>query len=182
MVSFLMVIEDVVVRSKLELIYHAYHRVMYFTAFNILNNTHDAQDVVQTSILKLAKFLDKVDEVNCNKTKYFIVTIVRNSAIDLYRQKQRKGSVQFEDVQDELIDDVMPVDELVIRMGDAETLAIQLAELDISYADVLTFKYYYEMNDAEIAELIGISPGNVRTRLHRARLALRLLMEKDVRE
>lgn len=51
MLLFLMAIEDAESRDLLEKIYHAYHKEMYYIANDILNNSHDAADVVQTSII-----------------------------------------------------------------------------------------------------------------------------------
>lgn len=100
MLTFLLVIEDAETRTKLEQLYKLYHKEMYLVAYRILNNSQDAQDVAHTSVIKLEKYLEKIQDIYCNKTQYLIVTIVRNTAIDLYRRKKRYLSAQLEDISD----------------------------------------------------------------------------------
>jgi len=95
MLLFLMFVEDAESRDLLEKIYCAYHKEMYYIANNILNNSHDAADVVQTSIIKLIPYIEKINDIKCNKTKYLIVTIVKNTAIDLYRKKTNHPMIEL---------------------------------------------------------------------------------------
>jgi RNA polymerase sigma-70 factor (ECF subfamily) len=174
-----MAIEDAESRDLLEKIYRAYHKEMYYIANNILNNSHDAADVVQTSIIKLIPYIEKINDVKCNKTKYLIVTIVKNTAIDLYRKKGKQPLIDIEAA--EAIPDINSqyMEDIVIRLGDAKMLAEKLAKLKSEYADVLTLKYYFEFEDVEIAEILKISITNVRVRLSRAKSHLRNLMCED---
>jgi len=179
MLLFLMAIEDAESRDLLEKIYYAYHKEMYYIANNILNNSHDAADVVQTSVIKLIPYIEKINDVKCNKTKYLIVTIVKNTAIDLYRKKSKQPLIDLEVT--EAIPDINSqyMEDIVIRLGDAKMLAEKLAKLKSEYADVLTLKYYFEFEDVEIAEILKISITNVRVRLSRAKSHLRNLMCED---
>ena len=72
MLLFLMAIEDAESRNFLEEIYRTYHKEMYYIAYNILNSSHDAADVVQTAIIKLVPYIEKINDAKCNKTKYLI--------------------------------------------------------------------------------------------------------------
>lgn len=179
MLFFLMDIEDTESRDLLEKIYRAYHKEMYYIANNILNNSHDAADVVQTSIIKLIPYIEKINDVKCNKTKYLIVTIVKNTAIDIYRKKSKQPLIDLEVT--EAVPDLNSqyMEDIVIRLGDAKMLAEKLAMLKSEYADVLTLKYYFEFEDVEIAEILKISITNVRVRLSRAKSHLRNLMCED---
>ena len=73
----------------------------------------------------------------------------------------------------------IPLDDLIIDIEKSEKLAERLAELKNEYADILTLKYYHQFNDNEIANILNLKPGNVRTRLHRAKIALKNLMDKE---
>ena len=179
MLLFLMAIEDAESRDILEKIYCAYHKEMYYIANNILNNSHDAADVVQTSVIKLIPYIEKINDVKCNKTKYLIVTIVKNTAIDLYRKKSKQPLIELEVAEAIPCLNSQFTDDIVIRLGDAKVLAEKLAKLKSEYADVLTLKYYFEFEDVEIAEILKISLSNVRARLSRAKSHLRNLMSED---
>lgn len=67
--------------------------------------------------------------MKCNKTKYLIVTIVKNTAIDLYRKKSKQPLIDIEEA--EAIPDINSqfMDDIVIRLGDAKMLAEKLAKL-----------------------------------------------------
>jgi len=178
MLTFLLIIEDVKTRNKLEHLYIMYHKGLYIIAYRILNNTHDAQDAAQTSIIKLAKYLDRIEDLDCNKTKNLIVAIVRNTAIDIYRRKKQHPLSQLDAMSDLLHDNQPLPDDLILRMSEAKNMAEKLAKLHADYAEILTLKYYYEFNDIEISELLCISHQNARTRLHRAKKALLKLLNE----
>lgn len=176
MLTFLMVINNQEARNMLEQLYLAYHKQMFYIANEILKDIHESQDVVQTSILKLVDYVDRIECVNCNKTKHLVVTIVRNTAIDNYRRKKKHSVIPSEDFDDLEKSNDTTLDDLIIRLSEAEELAEKLAQLKIDYADILTLKYYHEFNDKEIAEILNISYENVRVRLNRAKTALKKLM------
>lgn len=181
MLTFLLVIEAHEVRNKLEQIYIEYQKQMYYMAYDILKNVHDAQDAVQTSILKLVIYIEEIEEIKCNKTKYLIVTIVRNTAIDIYRKKKNHPLLDTEDMDMKASDD-LSLDDNVIRLSEAKMLAENLAKLKVEYADVLTLKYFYEFSDKEIANVLCISCDNVRVRLNRAKSKLKNLMNDNQNE
>ncbi len=166
-------------RTKLETIYMKYYKEMYYTAMSVLNNTDDAQDAVQSSILKIATHIKKIEEVNCSKIKHLIITIVRNTAIDIYRYKQMHPYIQLEYVDGYSTDVEQYLDGIIIRLEDVELFAEKLIELKNEYAEIVILRYYYELDETEIANILSISYGNVRTRLSRAKIALRKLLEGD---
>jgi len=179
MLLFLMAIEDAESRNFLEEIYRTYHKEMYYIAYNILNSSHDAADVVQTAIIKLVPYIEKINDAKCNKTKYLIVTIVKNTAIDLYRKNNKHPVIELETAENIPDLNTESIEDIVIKLGDAKMLAEKLAKLSPEYADVLTLKYYFEFGDVEIAEILKISHINVRVRLSRAKTKLRHLMRGD---
>jgi len=44
---------------------------------------------VQTAILKCADYIEKIEDIDCNKTKNLIVTIIKSTATDIYRYKKK---------------------------------------------------------------------------------------------
>lgn len=179
MLTFLLVIENTKVRSKLEELYINYHKEMYYIAMSILNNSHDAQDAVQTAILKCADYIEKIEGINCNKTKNLIVTIIKSTATDIYRYKKKHPHEKLDDFMEHLMADDQFSDDIIFKLSDGKYYAQRLAELKLEYAEILTLRYYEELTDLEIAKLLSISHENVRARLSRAKAALKkLLIEK----
>ena len=166
-------------RTKLEQIYIKYKKLMYYIAMDILKDTHEAEDVVQSSIMKIANYIEKIDEVNSNKTKSLIVTIVKSTSIDIYRRKKDKQFIDLDEVSGRIESDELPLDDLVIRFEESEELSEKLAEIKSEYANILTLKYYHQLNDKEIAEMLDLTNENVRIRIYRAKIALKKVMLKD---
>lgn len=165
-------------KSKLEQIYKKYKHLMFYIANDILNDTHESEDVVQNSIIKIANYIEKIEDINSNKTKHLIVTIVKSTSIDIYRKKKNNPTTNIDEVKDIIKSDDLPLDDLIIKFSDAKELSEKLAKLKNEYADILTLKYYYQLNDKEIADILNIKSGNVRIRIHRARNALKKLIIK----
>lgn len=85
---------------KFQTLYSLYSGAMYTTAFNILENADDAEDAVQISSLKIIKNLNRLEmeEIHDIKTKSFLLTIARNTALDIWR-KRKKEPVSVEEVE-----------------------------------------------------------------------------------
>lgn len=180
MVFLFAAIEDEYSRNKLEALYNKYHKHMYRVAYSILKDSFLAQDVVHSVFIKLIDNLDKIDEIDCNKTKAFIVIITRNLSINLYRDRNRRNDIGLEDLENVLPDDNLPIDEIIIHAEILDKISLKMKELHEPYADILSLKYFYHYSDQEIAELLDITHANVRTRLHRARQNLmKLLLENE---
>ncbi|GAU75870.1 RNA polymerase sigma factor [Fusibacter sp. 3D3] len=176
MLIFLMHLDTKEERDTLEKLYLKYHNQMFYIAHEILKDGHESQDVVQTAILKMVNYIDRIDSVDSDKTKFLIHTIVKNTAIDLYRKRKRNTVVEaevFEDLQDTKN---LPLEDMVIKLGEAKIISEKLAEIKAEYADILALKYYHEFDDQEIAEILSISHENVRVRLVRAKKTLKKLM------
>lgn len=178
MLTFLFIIDDPNIRSKLEELYISCHKEMYYIAMSILHNTHDAQDAVQTAILKCADYIEKIEDINCNKTKHLIVTIIKSTATDIYRKKKKMAHEKVDDILEHLTDEDLFSDDIIFRLSDGEYYAKRLAELKPEYAEILTLRYYNELTNSEIAQLLNISHENVRARLSRAKAALRKIIKE----
>jgi RNA polymerase sigma-70 factor (ECF subfamily) len=68
------------------------------------------------------------------------------------------------------------------RSERVEMVHAALNRLPDDYREVIVLRDLEEMNTEEVAEVLGISEGAVRVRLHRARQALRTLIDKKLRE
>jgi RNA polymerase sigma-70 factor, ECF subfamily len=75
---------------------------------------------------------------------------------------------------------VHPVEELAAQAETREQVRRMIDKLPDTYRTVLVLRDIEELDTAETAELLGISPGAVKVRLHRARQALRNLLEREL--
>lgn len=179
MIGFLMIAEDEKIRNKLEELYFLYRKDMFFAAYDILKDYHEAEDAVQSSIIKLSSIIEKIETVKCNKTRAFVVIVVRNISLNIYKQRKREKLIPPDNFEEILFHEDFSLQPQIIRLEQAEEIAKLLAKLNGSYADILTLKYYYEYSNSEIAELINTTEGNVRIKIYRAQQALKKLLTED---
>ncbi len=90
MLPFLLIVEEFETRSKLEQIYDNYKKIAYWTAYDILKDHYEAEDVVQDAMIKVANIIDGIEDVNCNKTRALIVIIVRNLSFNIYNRRKKR--------------------------------------------------------------------------------------------
>lgn len=150
MFVYLMVIDSPEDQSKFEKIYLTYKGLMYHVAYKILNNEHDAEDAVHSAFIKIAENIEKISDAVCPKTQNYVVTIVENKAIDIYRGNQRKNSSLY-------LDEISGVEVQEIRV---HGLAACMAKLSPKYRQVILLKYYHGFSCKEIAKQLKITEAN----------------------
>ncbi|MGN0999030.1 MAG: RNA polymerase sigma factor [Faecousia sp.] len=165
MLIYLQMIETEQDRSKFERIYLQYRNLMFSAAFSVLHNPEDAEDAVHHAFVKVAENIDKISEAVCPKTAAYVVTIVENKAIDLYRRKKKHPSVPLEQ-------ETMG---LAIEYTGENEVARCIAALPAGYRQVLMLKYYHGYSTKETAKLLSLSTANVSKIEQRAKAKLEIL-------
>ncbi|ADY57027.1 RNA polymerase, sigma-24 subunit, ECF subfamily [Syntrophobotulus glycolicus DSM 8271] len=166
-------------RSRLEALYQEHVSLMYKVAKRILNDEHLAQDAVQEAFINILNHVDKIFNIDCNKIRVLFVIIVRNTAIDIYRQRKKQSGILTETPEEDLSDPGPSVEEILIRNEILTGVAEKMKKLYPPYADILSLKYSYQYTNEEISRLLNLTPENTRTRLHRARKSLNKLLAQE---
>lgn len=174
MFIYIQMLETPEEQSKFEQLYHTYSDLMFVVANKILNNTHDAEDVVQQSFFAILKNFEKISEIKCPKTKAFIVTIVERKSIDLYRAKRKTHILPF---SEEFINvpDVCVLEQFANRSDFAHAAA----KLSTKYRELLFLKYDTGFSERELAELFSMSEANVNKTIQRAKKKLASILEEQ---
>ena len=171
MLVYLQMIETEEDRHKFEIIYRAYRDELFTLANRILNNEHDAEDAVHYGFLKLAENIFKIGTAECPKTKGYIVTIVENRAIDIYRFKQAHPTVPY---NDESIG-------IQVEYDGSSDLAGCILKLPTRQQSVIILKYHHGYELKEIAKMLGITYANTLKIEYRAKEKLKeLCKEADI--
>ena len=160
-------------RSKFEEIYTSYRQTMFYLANRIVRDQYLAEDIVHQAFLKIIDNLDKINEINCHKTKGYIVVIVENLSIDFYRKRKRENNIFFNELE-LYVEDIKNNEDFM--MNDVEEA---ISKLPINYLTVLKLKFSHGNSNSEISEMLGISEANVRQRISRGK---KMLQEKLDRE
>lgn len=173
----ILAIEDENDRTFAEELYVAYRRLMYSEIQKITKNSWDTEDVMQSVIeklidrLQLLRTLDRTHQIN------FIITVSRNTAISLLRQRNRASIYSFDETFDSDgssfdAQNISPEDQ-VLQNLDAESIQTAWKSLPIQVQELLNAKYVLDLSDNEIAKTLGIKPSSVRMTLTRARRIFR---------
>lgn len=150
MFVYLMMIDSPEDQSKFEMIYKKFKGLMFHVAYKILNNEPDAEDAVHSAFVKIAENIEKIGDAVCPKTQSYVVTIVENKAIDLYRGNQRRKSVTY-------LDDVSGI---AVEETHIHGLSACFAKLSPRYREVILLKYYHGFSCKEIAKQLKITEAN----------------------
>ncbi len=113
------------------------------------------------------------------RTKNFLMTITRNTAIDMYRKRQ-KQPISSEEIEMEIAPFAPSTEEIFFDRVSVTDLAAAISQLDQKYKDVLRLYYINELSSKEIGELLNLSQFTVNSRLQRARGKLgKIIKERE---
>ncbi len=110
-----------------------------------------------------------------SKVLTWLLSIARNRAINTFRKK-KPSLVALEDAFELRGSDTGPLEQ-VERNDRRQEVAKALHQLAEPQREVLLLVFYHQLTGPEIAEVLNISVGTVKSRLHRAKQALRQVLE-----
>jgi RNA polymerase sigma-70 factor (ECF subfamily) len=166
---------------------------VYRLAFGITRNAADAEEVVQDVFLKLFRAIDSFDERAALGT--WIYRIATNEALNKRRGKRREVEVPLEEQLPVFEPDGHRHGDRAFLLADwsvspeVQALSRETRErvreaIDIlpeGYRVVLLLRDLEELSNEEAAEVLGDSVSSVKSRLHRARMALRETLTRSLR-
>ena len=152
---------------------------LYTFAYHLTYNEDDANDLVQDTYLKAYRFIDNyIEKTNA---KAWLLKILKNAFINQYRKRTKQPTrvdyeevINFHEEEDTNYSSYMDMREEMFQamMGDEVTNAINALPVDfrvvLLLCDIEGFTY------EEIAKIVDIPIGTVRSRLHRARNMLKV--------
>ncbi len=151
---------------------------LYNFAFHLTFNEDDANDLVQETFMKAYRFIDSYQEGT--NAKAWLFKILKNAFINDYRKKTRQPTrVDYEEFSGyQEADDDSPTEYVDLRqevfgglIGDEVTKALN--ELPVDFKTVILLCDVEDFSYEEIAAIVDIPIGTVRSRLHRARNILK---------
>lgn len=160
-----------------------YERMLFTTCFAMLRNPEDAEDAVQEAVMKAFRALRGFRSEA--KFSTWMVTIAANEARSRLRRQRIVPMEALEDQTDAMEGDVTPAilkdwreipSEALERSEIRQLLREAVGSLPPLYREVFVLRDVEEMSVRETAEILGVQPGAVKTRLHRARIMLQKLL------
>jgi len=160
-------------QRAMEQIVKRYEKQVYNTAFGIVGNREDAQDVTQDVFLTI---WNKIGQFKFrSKFSTWIYQIAKNQSLNLKNLKKRRqtDATEINDSQAWVpVDEKTP--ETTLLVYEQQKLLLRaLDNLKEKHRTILVLREMEALSYDDISEVLGCSTGRVKSRLHEARLALR---------
>lgn len=168
MLIYMQMIESEEDSSRFTKLYLRYRYLMFSVAKRILGDTYDAEDAVHQAFVSIIDNLGRIKEIDCPKTRSYVVVITENKAIDIIRSRKRVSPREF----DELDCGVE-----VPLSGDGG-LADAMAKLPARYREVLLLRFDNGYSTRELAGMMDMTEGSVQKLIWRAKAALQKQLEE----
>jgi len=149
-------------------------RAAYNFARWLVRNDHDAEDIVQESFAKAFRSLESFRGGNA---RVWLLTIVRNTAMNLLQRRQSETISTWNDMESEPMDTNLNPENALFEKMRRRRVRTAIEQLPDEFRDTLILRDLEELSYKEIAGILNIPLGTVMSRLARARnLLLQELM------
>ena len=166
-----------------------YMPMMLRVARRFMRSEEDARDVVQDAFISAFKSIGKF-ALNAQLSTW-LHRIVVNAALQRLRSQRRHPEEDIEEYLPKFQNDGHPVhateswtenaESILQRNETGEIVRAAIDQLPDTYREVLLLRDIEELSTEEAAESLGVTPNAVKIRLHRARMALRTLLDPYMR-
>ncbi len=143
----------------------------YRLAYSYVRNKENALDIVQDSIFKALKSIDRLEEITYLKTWFYRILI--NTSIDFIRKHQR-----ITVMDDEILSVHLP--KLEDEMTDMD-LQEAIDQLPPKYKTLIILRFFEDLKLEEIAAVTDQNVNTVKTRLYSALKKLRIEVGEEFR-
>ena len=161
-------------QQELERLFREHYPMLYRTAYSLLGNPEDAEDVPQTIFLRLLK-ADAPPDIQKNAAGYLYRAAV-NASLSIIRDRKHESLACETEHFESAID--------TARTHSAEDahrrVTELLADLPPEEAQILILRYVHNYSDSDIAKMLGRSRGAIAVRLFRLRIRLKQFVQASL--
>jgi RNA polymerase sigma-70 factor (ECF subfamily) len=168
-----------------------HHRRVYGLCYRFTGNPADAEDLTQDVFLKIYSNLTSFD-TNRGSLQVWITTMTRNLLVDNFRRTRNLRATSSLDDGWESAEELKPIDRLTSATLSPHESAAQkelakmvqqaLARVSPDLREAVILRDLQDMDYKEIAQVLGIPEGTVKSRISRGRAELARLLERTKRE
>jgi RNA polymerase sigma-70 factor (ECF subfamily) len=152
----------------LEPIYREHAKAVMNAAYRVTGNAADAEDVLQTVFIRLAR-RERAPDFSLGAWPY-LRRAATNAALDLLRSRKSRKTAPLEAVpQPTTTDPEASPDRLQSSRELRDRLRAALGTLNRRNAEMFVLRYFEGLDNRQIAALFDTSPGTVAVTLHRVR-------------
>jgi RNA polymerase sigma-70 factor (ECF subfamily) len=169
----------------------SHHRRVYGLCYRFTGNPADAEDLTQDVFLKIYSNLASFDTTR-GSLQVWITTMTRNLLVDNFRRTRNLRSTGSLDDGWESSEELSPIDRLTSKSPSPHESAAQkelakmvqgaLARVSVELREAVILRDLQDLDYKEIAQVLGIPEGTVKSRISRGRAELARLLERNKRE
>jgi RNA polymerase sigma-70 factor (ECF subfamily) len=169
----------------------AHHRRVYGLCYRFTGSPVDAEDLTQDVFLKIYSNLGSFDGAR-GSLQVWITTMTRNLLVDNFRRTKNLRATGSLDEGWNEAEELKPIDRLVSRDASPHEMAAKkelekmvqaaLAKVSTELREAVILRDLQDMDYKEIAQVLGIPEGTVKSRISRGRAELARLLERNQRE
>ncbi len=171
--------------SAFETLVTTYEKGVYSLAFRLVSDREDAMDITQDVFLKAYQALPRFR--GDSRFSTWIYRVCVNASLDHLRRRQRVVSYSLDEplpfkessVTREVGDDGESVQDSVETKFLGQAVLSTLKDLDTAHRVIILLSDVQGYSYQEIADILGLSMGTVKSRLHRARNMVRKLLPAE---
>jgi len=171
--------------SAFEELVNRYKRPVFSIVYRMIGQYQEAEDITQEVFINVYEKLYQFD--SNKKFGPWIYRIATNASISALRKKKKVITLDFDETYGKAYEDYYLADsgdpQIMFEHAELKIFTDKaINELPENYRVVIILRYQMDLNNQEIAEVLGVSKENVEVRVHRARKALRKIVEKHWEE
>ena len=156
-------------RELLRKLFEEHHSAVLQAAFQITGDVSQAEDALQTVFVRLLR----QDESRLERMgKGYLRRAAINAALDIVRSRKVSQTVSLEVVENRMNEQSAGPDRLYSASELRKWIRDALSRLSPTAAEIFALRFFQDLGNNEIAELLGTSPGTVAVTLHRTRIRL----------
>ncbi len=168
-----------------------HHRRVYGLCYRFTGSTADAEDLTQDVFLKIYSNLASFD-TGRGSLQVWITTMTRNLLVDNFRLTKNQRATSSLDEGWDQTEEMKPVDRLTAHSPSPHEMAAKnelermvqnaLSHVSVELREAVILRDLQDMDYKEIAHVLGIPEGTVKSRISRGRAELARLLERNKRE
>jgi len=169
-----------------EEIVQRYHRRIYNICYRFAGSPDDAQDLTQEVFIKMYRTLSSYD-LDRGAFMTWVTTMTRNLLVDHFRKTKQERLTDSLDTTSSDHEDAMPLGEQIPDKGPApdstgEVVQEALQKLSPELREAVILRDLQDMDYKEIATVLKVPEGTVKSRINRGRAELARLLQRTYRQ
>ena len=175
-----------------EEIVQRYHRRIYNVCYRFAGSADDAQDLTQEVFIKMYRTLNSYD-VDRGAFMTWVTTVTRNLLVDHFRKTKQERMTDSLDTTSSEHEDAMTLSEQIPDRGPSPDIGVQgretkeaihnaLQKLSPELREAVILRDLQDMDYREIATVLKVPEGTVKSRINRGRAELARLLQRTYRQ